>query len=81
MRGAIAAVAQTARWDEWRSVRSPTMLVSGERGTVSETEFRQMRALRPDVRHVVIADAGHDAHLDQHDAWLHALTAFLDHRR
>jgi pimeloyl-ACP methyl ester carboxylesterase len=78
MKGAIDAVAEKARWEEWEKVKAPTMLVCGQSGTLTAAEVRQMLALRPDVRHVVIPDAGHDAHLEQHEAWVHVLKAFLD---
>jgi len=36
-----------------------------------------MLAVRSATRHVTIAHAGHDVHLDQPEAWLHALDEFL----
>jgi pimeloyl-ACP methyl ester carboxylesterase len=77
MRAAIAAVAEKARWNEWREVRAPTLLVHGQNGTIAAAEVRQMLAMRPDVTRVVIPDAGHDVHLAQHDAWVRVLEAFL----
>ena len=77
MKSAIAGVAESARWEEWNKVKAPTLLVRGRSGTLPAAEVRQMAALRPDVQHVVIPDAGHDVHLEQHGAWVHALTAFL----
>ncbi|MFG2039802.1 alpha/beta fold hydrolase [Dactylosporangium sp. NPDC048998] len=77
MRAAIAPVAAEARWAEWASIRVPTLLVRGERGTVPAAEDARMRAERPDVRHAVIPGAGHDAHLDAPEAWLDLLTGFL----
>ncbi|MEV4278502.1 alpha/beta fold hydrolase [Actinoplanes xinjiangensis] len=77
MRAAIAAVAETARWAEWASVRVPTLLVRGANGTMAESEARRMLASRPGVSQVVVPDAGHDVHLERHDAWIAALTAFL----
>lgn len=77
MQAAITAVAQSARWQDWRLVKAPTLLLYGQNGTIDASEVQRMRELRPDVRHVVIPDAGHDVHLEQHDAWAHALTEFL----
>ncbi|WP_407566746.1 alpha/beta fold hydrolase [Polymorphospora sp. A560] len=77
MRDAIAAVVETARWPEWGKVTAPTLLVSGQRGTVQPEELARMRATRADVTHVVVADAGHDVHLDQHRAWIDVLRAFV----
>jgi pimeloyl-ACP methyl ester carboxylesterase len=78
MQGAIAAVAEKARWEEWQRVKVSTLLVCGQSGTLAAAEVRQMLALRPDLQHVVIPDAGHDVHLEQHGAWVHVLKAFLD---
>ncbi|WP_116077037.1 alpha/beta fold hydrolase [Asanoa ferruginea] len=76
MRATIAAVADSARWDEWQRIKVPTLLVQGENGTMAATEVQRMLSLRPDVSHVVIPDAGHDAHLEQPAAWVHALRTF-----
>jgi len=78
MRAAIAAVAEKARWEEWQVVTAPTLLVCGQSGTLPAGEVGRMLALRPDVRHTVVPDAGHDLHLEQHDAWVRVLTDFLD---
>ncbi|WP_433789408.1 alpha/beta fold hydrolase [Actinoplanes sp. CA-252034] len=77
MRAAIAAVTDTARWAEWQRVEAPTLLVRGANGTVPEPEAQRMLASRPGVAQAVIPDAGHDAHLEQHDAWIRILTTFI----
>jgi pimeloyl-ACP methyl ester carboxylesterase len=77
MRAAIEAVAEKARWVEWRAVRAPTLLVSGQNGTMGPAELSRMLAMRPDVSHVVIPDAGHDAHLDRPAEWSSLLRGFL----
>ncbi|NES14901.1 MULTISPECIES: alpha/beta fold hydrolase [Micromonospora] len=77
MRAAIAAVAESARWDEWQQVKAPTLLVQGQHGTIAAAEVRRMLSLRPDVAHVVIPDAGHDVHLEQRVAFVRALRMFL----
>ncbi|HEV7707755.1 MAG TPA: alpha/beta hydrolase [Asanoa sp.] len=78
MRAAIAAVADSARWDEWQQIQVPTLLVQGQNGTIPAAEAQHMLSLRPDVTHIVIPDAGHDVHLEQPDAWVRALRTFLD---
>jgi pimeloyl-ACP methyl ester carboxylesterase len=78
MRAAITAVAEKARWAEWQQVKAPTLLVYGQNGTQPAAEVQQMRAVRPDVAHVVIPDAGHDVHLEQHEAWVRVLREFCD---
>jgi pimeloyl-ACP methyl ester carboxylesterase len=77
MRAAITAVTEKARWEEWQTVRAPTLLVSGQSGTTAAAEVRRMLRLRPDVQHIVIPDAGHDVHLEQHDVWVRVLATFL----
>ncbi|GAA3454475.1 alpha/beta fold hydrolase [Dactylosporangium matsuzakiense] len=77
MEAAIRPVAAEARWAQWQAVRAPTLLIRGERGTCPPEEDARMRALRPGVRYATIADAGHDAHLDQPEAWLTLLRAAL----
>lgn len=69
MEAAIRAVAETARWAEWRRVSAPTLLVAGEHGTMDAAETARMRALRPEIRYEVVPGAGHDVHLDRPDAW------------
>ncbi|MET8151230.1 alpha/beta fold hydrolase [Actinoplanes sp. NPDC049668] len=77
MRAAIEPVAERARWTEWRDVRAPTLLAYGGNGTTPAAEVTRMRELRPGVAHAVIADAGHDAHLERPVEWARLLTGFL----
>ncbi|ANP74320.1 Alpha/beta hydrolase [Cryobacterium arcticum] len=74
----IEPVDARARWDEWTTVAVPTLAVFGRDGmfdTVAKHEFLR-RGRR--VQHVDLAAGGHDAHLEAHDLWVAALTAFLD---
>ncbi len=64
MGAAIRPVADRARWPEWTTLTTPTLLVLGEHGTVDPAERTRMLATRPEVRHVVVPGAGHDVHLD-----------------
>ena len=77
MEAVIRGVAATARWDDWASVTAPTLLVRGDRGNVDAGEWDRMIELRPGVGRAVIADAGHDAHVDQPAAWQAILRDFL----
>jgi pimeloyl-ACP methyl ester carboxylesterase len=77
MRAAITPVAAQARWDEWQQVEAPTLLVLADRGVIDASESQRMLASRPGVAHTVIADSGHDAHLEQPGAWIRVLTDFL----
>ncbi|SNY66681.1 alpha/beta fold hydrolase [Paractinoplanes atraurantiacus] len=73
MQAAIDPVTAVARWAEWEQIIAPTLLVTGEKGIVPATETEQMLAVRPETAHAVIAGAGHDAHLEQPEAWIEAL--------
>ena len=77
MEAAIRPVAEAAQWQSWQRVRAPTLLVRGARSLVPDEEIAHMVELRPDVEVVTIPDAGHDAHLDQPEAWRRLLGEFL----
>lgn len=79
MRAAIAAVAEKPRWGEWQKVQHPTLLLCGQSGTMAAAEIEQMMALRPHVEYIVIPNAGHDLHLEQHEAWIRVLKTFISH--
>ncbi|GAA2521188.1 hypothetical protein GCM10010201_18780 [Pilimelia columellifera subsp. columellifera] len=78
MQGAIAAVAEEARWDEWQRVKAPTALVCGQNGSLAAAEVQRMLASRHDVQHIVIPESGHDAHLEQPHAWVRVLEKCLN---
>ncbi|GAA4978179.1 alpha/beta hydrolase [Kineococcus glutinatus] len=78
VQAAIAAVAEVARWAEWQQVQAPTLLVQAERSDLDTAEIDRMLALRPGTGHVVVPGAGHDAHLDQPEAWTRLLCSYLD---
>ncbi|GAB7189619.1 hypothetical protein NUM3379_03250 [Kineococcus sp. NUM-3379] len=78
MQAAIAAVAEVARWPEWQQVRAPTLLVQAERSSLDTAEIERMLDMRPETGHVLVPDAGHDAHLDQPRAWTRLLRSHLD---
>jgi pimeloyl-ACP methyl ester carboxylesterase len=80
METTIRAVADVARWDEWQSITVPTLLVRGGLNKVDEQELGRQLELRPEVEQAVIAEAGHDAHLDQPAAWISVLKDFLARR-
>ncbi len=64
-------------WSEWEALPQPTLLVLGQSGNLDQARIERMLAIRPQTRLVTIAGAGHDVHLDQPEAWLQALDAFL----
>ncbi|GAA2419755.1 alpha/beta hydrolase [Streptomyces glaucus] len=61
----VSELATTAYWDAWSRVTSPTLLVRGEHGTLTEQDATKALTRRPATRHVLVPDAGHDVHLDQ----------------
>lgn len=75
----VEAISHVAvpRWDEWRSVAAPTMVVYGDRGMFSESQQAAFVAANSNAARVVLSDASHDAHLDAHEDWVRALQAFL----
>jgi len=77
MREAITPVTQRPYWPEWEQITAPTLLVSGQRGSIPATEIGRMLTTRTDASHAIVPDAGHDVHLEQHDAWVRVLRAFL----
>ncbi len=73
----LAHVHRIARWNAWRRVAAPTLIVRGERGELSLDEAQQMVERGRDARVVTVEAAGHDLHLEVQDAWLRELRAFL----
>ncbi len=68
LRGAIQAVHGEARWAEWEAVACPTVLVTGEHGSLTDDEARRMRERNPHARWTKVPGAGHDVHLDAPEA-------------
>lgn len=73
LRGAIGE----SRWDQWKRISCPTLVVRGEHGSVSRDEAEAMAASLARGRPVEVAGAGHNVHLDRPDEWLAALRDFL----
>ena len=72
---AIAGAAD-ARWDEWRQIQAPTLIVRGERGDLSDEESAEMVRALPTAT-LVTLPGGHDVHLDEPEAWRAAVESFL----
>lgn len=77
MQATITAVAQP-RWTEWERVQAPTLAVYADGGMFTEEQKSAFVERGNDVTRVDLTGASHDAHLDAFDAWVEALTAFLD---
>lgn len=67
----------TPRRDEWASVKARTLVVYADGGMFDETQKSGFVAARPGTLRIDIADAGHDAHLEQPGQWISALQDFL----
>jgi pimeloyl-ACP methyl ester carboxylesterase len=64
-------------WEEWQSVRCPTLVVRAGNGFFAAEYLQAMAARLPGARLVDIADARHDVHLDRPVRWCEAITDFL----
>ena len=67
------------RWDEWKSVTAPTLVLYADRGMFSSEQKARFVEHRPGVLRGDLVDASHDAHLDAFDQWIDALTHFVSH--
>ncbi len=66
-------------WDEWSRIQCPVLLVRAEHGMLASRISKLMTSL-PHSREAVIANAGHDVHLDQLDEWCSIIRQFLADR-
>lgn len=68
------------RWAEWTSVRARTLVMYADNGMFTEAQKCEFVAARPGTLRIDIADAGHDAHLEQPGQWISILQDFLGKR-
>lgn len=76
MVGTIAAVVP-ARWEEWESVRTPTLVLFADQGMFTDEQKARFAGRRRNVTRVDLQGASHDAHLDAFDRWIAALEGFI----
>lgn len=76
MERTIAAVHQP-RWAEWESLEVPTLAVFAQRGMFSAEDKDELIRRRPATTRVDLSGGSHDAHLDDFDEWIDALTGWL----
>jgi 2-succinyl-6-hydroxy-2,4-cyclohexadiene-1-carboxylate synthase len=69
--------AQDALWDRLGELSMPTLLVTGAHDVKFATIADEMAATMPRARHLVVPDAGHTAHLENPDAFLTVVRAWL----
>jgi pimeloyl-ACP methyl ester carboxylesterase len=74
---ALEAAETRSYWEEWASIRCPTLVVRGEHGTLRADEAKRM-ADSLSTRLVEIPGAGHDVHLENAAAWRTAIEGFLE---
>jgi pimeloyl-ACP methyl ester carboxylesterase len=76
MTRALRHTAHESYWNDWHSIRCPTLVVRGQGGVREDVVARMLREL-PSARAITIADAEHDVHLEQPRQWSQALLAFI----
>ena len=78
MAQALREAISVPSWDEWDSIRCPTLVVRAGNGMVDPEIAREMAERMPKAQVIEIPDAAHDVHLDRPDRWRDALSGFLD---
>ena len=69
---------QVDRWNEWKSLKVPTLLVRGERSEdLPQETYEKMLKENPNVEGKIITDAGHWVHFDQPEQFINVLKPFL----
>jgi pimeloyl-ACP methyl ester carboxylesterase len=66
----------TGHWDDWDSIRCPTLIVRGEHG-MSTTDAEAMASRLGHAGVETVPNAGHDLHLEQPTAWRAVVEPFL----
>lgn len=68
----------TDRWDEWRGLKGPLLLVRGDRSEdLTQEIFEKCGRENPQAQLVVVQDAGHWVHFDQPEKFVQVLQDFL----
>lgn len=67
---------QPSQWELLPRLHRPVLLITGEEDVKFTSINGQMASQLPDAVHLPIHNAGHTIHLEQHEAWLAAVTAF-----
>ena len=73
----LREVSERSCWREWDSLRTPTLVVRGQYGWLERNVAQRMLRRCPLASLVEIADAGHDVHIEQPDAWLDLVEPFV----
>ncbi|WP_232820258.1 alpha/beta fold hydrolase [Brachybacterium sp. YJGR34] len=76
MQRTIEAV-HVPRWEEWESLRVPTLAIFARSGMFSDAEKDELMRRRPGADRTDLPAGSHDAHLDAPDEWIGALRRWL----
>lgn len=77
---AILRTVSVPRWKEWEQVVAPTLVVYADGGMFTEEQQSRFVSRGRNAEQAILVGASHDAHLDEFEQWIDALTAFLDAR-
>jgi pimeloyl-ACP methyl ester carboxylesterase len=66
----------SGHWDDWDSIRCPTLIVRGERGMSAE-DVEGMASRLSQAAVETVPNAGHDVHLERPAAWRAVVEPFL----
>lgn len=67
---------QPSQWEMLPQLHRPVLLITGEEDAKFTSINAQMVSQLPNAIHLSIHKAGHTVHLEQHEAWLSAVTVF-----
>jgi pimeloyl-ACP methyl ester carboxylesterase len=73
--GALSSLGTRGWWDEWKKIQCPTLIVRGDRGSLSAAMAEQMAGFLRQGELLTVANAGHDVHIDQSKRVAEVLTA------
>ena len=77
----MASILERGNEDFWHflpDVKTPTLLITGERGLVAPGDVDRMLQTIPQARHEQMRGAGHNVHLDDPAACCHLVEGFLE---
>jgi pimeloyl-ACP methyl ester carboxylesterase len=71
-------LATEPRWPHWANVKADTTLMTASSTALAKTDIDGMLTTSPGTSHVVVADSGHDVHLDQPRAVAKLITRIVE---
>lgn len=75
----VATITDAAvpRWDEWKSIAVPTLVIFAENGMFTEEQKIVFIESSATASRIDLSSASHDAHLDSFNQWIEALNSFI----